>query len=43
MGMGAAGSDIAIETGHIALMGEEWSLIPELGNSLRLPNAGTRV
>jgi Cd2+/Zn2+-exporting ATPase/Cu+-exporting ATPase len=28
--MGAAGTDIAIEAAHIALMREDWSLIPEL-------------
>ncbi|MFA9491755.1 MAG: heavy metal translocating P-type ATPase [Anaerolineales bacterium] len=28
--MGVAGSDIAIETAHIALMREDWSLIPQL-------------
>lgn len=28
--MGAAGSDIAVETAHIALMREDWRLIPEV-------------
>jgi Cd2+/Zn2+-exporting ATPase/Cu+-exporting ATPase len=28
--MGVAGSDIAIETAHIALMRDDWSLIPQL-------------
>ena len=28
--MGVAGSDIAIETAHIALMREDWTLIPQL-------------
>lgn len=28
--MGAAGSDVAIEAGHIALMSEDWSLVPEV-------------
>lgn len=27
--MGAAGTDIAIEAAHIALMREDWTLIPE--------------
>jgi len=28
--MGAAGSDIAIEAAHVALMREDWNLVPEL-------------
>lgn len=28
--MGAAGSDIAMEAAHVALMREDWRLIPEL-------------
>lgn len=28
--MGAAGSDIAIESAHVALMREDWSLVPEV-------------
>jgi len=28
--MGAAGSDIAIEASHVALMREDWALVPEL-------------
>jgi Cd2+/Zn2+-exporting ATPase/Cu+-exporting ATPase len=28
--MGAAGADIAIEAAHVALMGDDWSLVPEL-------------
>lgn len=28
--MGAAGSDIAIEAAHVALLREDWSLVPEL-------------
>ncbi|WP_298433531.1 cation-translocating P-type ATPase [Geobacter sp.] len=28
--MGAAGSDVSIEAAHIALMREDWSLVPEL-------------
>jgi P-type Cu+ transporter len=28
--MGAAGSDIAVETAHVALMREDWTLIPQL-------------
>src|SRR5258708_28417518 len=28
--MGAAGTDIAIEAAHIALMREDWTLVPEV-------------
>ena len=28
--MGAAGSDVAIEAAHIALMREDWSLVPDV-------------
>jgi Cd2+/Zn2+-exporting ATPase/Cu+-exporting ATPase len=28
--MGAAGSDVAVETAHIALMREDWMLVPEV-------------
>ena len=28
--MGAAGSDIAIEAAHVALMREDWTLVPAL-------------
>lgn len=30
MAMGAAGTDIAIEAAHIAILGDDWSAIPEL-------------
>lgn len=38
--MGAAGTDIAIEAAHIALMREDWSLVPEV---LRLARRTMRV
>jgi len=28
--MGAAGTDVAIEAAHIALMREDWSLVPQV-------------
>ena len=28
--MGAAGSDVSIEAAHVALMREDWTLVPEL-------------
>jgi Cd2+/Zn2+-exporting ATPase/Cu+-exporting ATPase len=28
--MGAAGSDVAVEAAHVALMREDWSLVPEV-------------
>lgn len=34
--MGAAGTDVAIEAAHIALMREDWSLVPDV---LRIANA----
>ncbi|MEW5985715.1 MAG: cation-translocating P-type ATPase [Chloroflexota bacterium] len=30
MAMGAAGTDVALEAAHVALMREDWSLVPEL-------------
>jgi P-type Cu+ transporter len=33
--MGAAGSDIAIEAAHVALLREDWGLIPDLFASAR--------
>lgn len=38
--MGAAGSDVAIESAHVALMRDDWSLMPEL---LRLAQRTMRV
>jgi Cd2+/Zn2+-exporting ATPase/Cu+-exporting ATPase len=38
--MGAAGSDIAIEAAHIALMREDWALVPE---ALRIARRTMRV
>ena len=32
--MGAAGSDIALEAAHVALMRDDWSLVPELFRTL---------
>jgi Cd2+/Zn2+-exporting ATPase/Cu+-exporting ATPase len=28
--MGSAGSDVAVEAGHVALMRDDWNLVPEL-------------
>jgi Cd2+/Zn2+-exporting ATPase/Cu+-exporting ATPase len=33
--MGAAGTDVAIEAAHVALMREDWSLVPELFRTVR--------
>jgi len=38
--MGAAGSDIAIEAAHIALLREDWLLVPDV---LRIARRTTRV
>ena len=38
--MGAAGTDIAIEAAHIALMREDWSLVPEV---LRIARRTMRI
>jgi Cd2+/Zn2+-exporting ATPase/Cu+-exporting ATPase len=38
--MGAVGSDIAIEAAHIALMREDWTLVPEV---LRIARRTMRV
>jgi Cd2+/Zn2+-exporting ATPase/Cu+-exporting ATPase len=38
--MGAAGADVAIETAHVALMREDWLLVPEL---LRIARRTMRV
>ncbi|RPJ38737.1 MAG: cation-translocating P-type ATPase, partial [Chloroflexi bacterium] len=38
--MGAAGSDVAVETAHIALMREDWMLVPEV---LRIARRTMRV
>ncbi len=38
--MGAAGSDIAIKSAHIALLRDDWSLVPEV---LRVSNRTMRV
>lgn len=40
MAMGAAGSDVAIEAAHIALMREDWGLVPE---ALRIARRTMRV
>jgi Cd2+/Zn2+-exporting ATPase/Cu+-exporting ATPase len=40
MAMGAAGSDVAIEAAHIALMREDWGLVPE---ALRIAQRTMRV
>jgi len=33
--MGAAGTDVAIEAAHVALMREDWTLVPEVFNIAR--------
>ena len=38
--MGAAGSDVAIEAAHIALMREDWTLVPE---AIRIARRTMRV
>jgi Cd2+/Zn2+-exporting ATPase/Cu+-exporting ATPase len=38
--MGAAGTDIAIEAAHIALMREDWTLVPEV---LRIARRTMRI
>ncbi len=38
--MGAAGTDVAIEAAHVALMREDWTLVPEVfriaGRTIRI-------
>jgi Cd2+/Zn2+-exporting ATPase/Cu+-exporting ATPase len=41
--MGAAGSDIAIEAAHIALLREDWSLVPEVIRIARRTMAVVRM
>jgi Cd2+/Zn2+-exporting ATPase/Cu+-exporting ATPase len=38
--MGAAGTDVAIEAAHIALMREDWNLVPDL---LRIARRTMRI
>lgn len=38
--MGAAGTDVAIEAAHIALMREDWNLVPEV---LRIAQRTIRI
>ena len=40
LAMGAAGTDVAIEAAHIALMREDWSLVPE---ALRIAQRTMRI
>jgi Cd2+/Zn2+-exporting ATPase/Cu+-exporting ATPase len=40
MAMGAAGSQVAIEAAHIALMREDWSLVPQ---AFRIARRSLRV
>ena len=41
--MAAAGSDVAIEASHVALMRDDWSLVPESSGSRTAPCASVRM